>query len=880
MTEHLRSSAAAACLFCAGFATAVSADPVHYYVGNHYVGNIRPCNDTVTITSAATPWCNLSKLAAVTLKPGDVIHLANGSKWQDQFLTFDHTEVGTVTNGIINPIKLTSYQPPGGESKARPHITSSKRTAAEQNPLRAIKFVNPKNWIIENLEISQVGAGLLFQYKDIGSNSYENIRISNVVVHDIYGVVWQAQKDSTGKDLPAPPEVDVFFPAGIVFTGRGLVQRNIVKNIIVEDVHGYRNQASISFYFPEMVQGSGKKIAAMDIWLNRLYLHDDNGAGEATSCSDSLRLVNVSKVTLMNSILEREASCYAPRGTAAVFAGYTQQVTVINNIIRDTPVTKDPTGVSASPDQSAIDLEIDNYAAGIFGNVISGNRMGLECMMFHNPGDLCYFDARDNAFLVHRDAAFFAFGTKNYAGKGLEDRDNPGHYLKSKFKHNFFYALPGSRFFEIKAESLSPNSPEAATASSDSIQSLTYVNTQPYPWLRYICTRDAGGNETNVALPSLDAFHAASRDFKSSGNATGAWHYYWYNGSWNLMTFDELRGRWQASSSQAEPYISRFELRPIQNGKVALAWKAPRAGWIAIRGRVAKAEIASAASNIPVRVDGTNAAGDGARARIFKRTAMVGGTEVPLWPPASGTSDPTYQFVDAANLLGYPSESAKAEWVNQGEFIVFEADVGKFGNATGDRLSWAPMISYVDDEQHAIQWNFDTPQWLENWRDFVHLSNPVIQSGILKMLVSGGDPSMASSELKIPLAHNGTNMVGSTDCGNETAANPTLKLDGNRYKFFTVRMKHNLPGITTRVMLRWMFEGDTQFIDRSNPSTLQAISVTDQWKSYTVDLSQPWKDRIITRLRLDPIDYEEHAIKRPEVEIDFMRLDQAAPSLP
>src|SRR5690606_10402348 len=91
-------------------------------------------------------------------------------------------------------------------------------------------------------------------------------------------------------------------------------------------------------------------------------------------CSDSLRLVNMSNVTVMNSYLDNEAACYSATGTAAVFFGRNQDINFVNSIIMNTPNT-------GSPDMSAFDYEYRNERVNVRTNFIANTAgPGIELL--------------------------------------------------------------------------------------------------------------------------------------------------------------------------------------------------------------------------------------------------------------------------------------------------------------------------------------------------------------------------------------------------------------------------------------------------------------------------------------------------------------------
>ncbi|MGC4061259.1 MAG: hypothetical protein QM749_10615 [Aquabacterium sp.] len=659
----------------------------HAQAATTYFISNTACNDSNPPSDITKPWCHLSTLAGRHFSPGDVIKLAKGSTWMDEFLSF--TDVGTATPG--GAITITSYQPSGSTSTQLPRITSSKTTAADQANLVALRFANASNWVIQDLDISHVNVGLLFNYSLVNGQLPQaaNLQISNIKVHEIYGRV---SVGSDAQNWAAYPD-GIFYAAGIRFYSDKLTVNqgsSLVQNIVLDNIEGYYNQHSISLDF-DNVDGSAKKQGANHVWLNHLYLHTDNAAHASSDCSDSLRLVKVTNANITNSLIDHGAACYAPKGTAAVMAGYTGVMVFSNNIIRNTPLTVDPTGQTPSPDQSAIDFEIDNFQAGLYGNLLSGNRLGMECMMFHFADAPCHFTADGNAIVQNNAAALFIYGTKQYAGYGNAQLPT------SSFTNNIVSLPPDSQYVLKEAEKYQFNTPPGGDVTPDNTQSQTYSNAPAsYDWLHYLVSTN------NWLLPDTQFFYSSARDFSTS-MPSPAGFYYWgkstQTNTWSTLAYDANTAHWTASAGTAtQPYIGSFELRPTKQYNLALAWKAPKSGYVAIRGRATMAQIIpNAADGVPhlLRSTQTNQ-GDGVGLRIYRATGMGDPAPGYLWPQLSNSA---YGAIAGGDLSG---RSATLDWVqvNAGDYLVFEVTSNPTGAATanedGDILSWAPMITYID----------------------------------------------------------------------------------------------------------------------------------------------------------------------------------------
>ena len=378
-----------------------------------------------------------------------------------------------------------------------------------------------------------------------------------------------------------------------------------------------------------------------------------------------------------------------------MFAGYTGNLAVINNIIRDTPVTKSASG-TPSPDQGGIDLERDTLNTRIFGNIISGNQYGVECMMHGLDDGPCNFEIRDNGFIGNRISAFYVHGTKIHAGRPGVDAS-----ATSPFKNNFYYGLLGAPFKPVFTRE--PNAyvsgGELDAEKYPSMRGKNYPETNPetFIWNKYIQF------ENNTVLSVPEKFYAASRDFGAPGSV---WQYWFRQGSadWTPLTVKGnetgLRSRWTTGISGSKAYVSRFELRPELNRHVALVWKAPRTGRVAIRGRANMAEPAARNDARPLSVDGKKPVSDsfdGVRVRIAKMTSMKPTSSTPVWPLGCSDMAKCYGYVSYAadtTRWGIPTDPASEVEVSEGNFIVFQVESNN--TDIGDATSWAPMIAYMD----------------------------------------------------------------------------------------------------------------------------------------------------------------------------------------
>jgi len=84
-------------------------------------------------------------------------------------------------------------------------------------------------------------------------------------------------------------------------------------------------------------------------------------------CDDSLKLVSVRDVTLVDSFLQNEAACDSATGTAAIFMGAVTNATVVNTVIKNTPY------FTGNSDMDGIDLESYNDGIRVLNSYFVGN---------------------------------------------------------------------------------------------------------------------------------------------------------------------------------------------------------------------------------------------------------------------------------------------------------------------------------------------------------------------------------------------------------------------------------------------------------------------------------------------------------------------------
>ena len=512
---------------------------------NYYINNQGACNDSWAGTVPSSvgnngPWCNVSNVNSKAFVAGDSILLARGATWTSQPMQF--TESGNAGN----PITIDAYG-----SGARP-ILKGTNLATD----RGIRLSNVSNWTIRNLEVSDTGTGVLFFYD---TKFHENIVLNNLYVHRNVGIV---------KGVPTNSD-NIYFSSGIGFTGTGLVVNSneyVIRNVDISDIEGAHNQDSIAidWYTGYAISGTALTNTTQNVKLSNLYLHDDDGhvgSYQSNSCSDSLRIVAAKNVTLTDSYLNNESSCFSASGTAAIFIGITDGVRFINNVISNVPNT-------GSVDQTGLDYEIFNDNSVVKGNYFGGNAgPGFEFLTINGTADSSSNHTVDgNTFLGN-------------GGGGIKQEGNGGGTLRPSgtITNNLF----------------SGPSTFLTTGNGGSFSDMTVSNTK-------------------AVSTSSDVYNAPVGFGSTQGGNSWSYQYRPSGGSWaNLPNYDSVGKSWyQSTNSPWEQSASMFRLHPgaCANCDVARAWTAPKAGTISIRGQVLKADTLG---------------GDGVVARISKNDSRV-----------------------------------------------------------------------------------------------------------------------------------------------------------------------------------------------------------------------------------------------------------------
>ena len=519
-----------------GLSATAAAEANQYFINNQAGSH---CNDAGP-HSMTQPWCSFAPINRVgVLSPGDQILLARGGTWNEQ-LTL------TGSGNVIQPITLSAYG-----TGPNPRILRNEATDDI-----CVLLTNISNWNIEHLEVGKASVGLLLHYTNL---SHEGITINDVYAHDSKGIWSGFSREYPvrhGVVDPFAASLNINLSAGILFNiSPNLTfssSQYVAKKISVSNIRGAHNVDSVAFD-AEMTTTDGEDghNAFQNVTLNGLILSDDDGhvAKEYQSaglgCSDSLRLLGVMNLTLLNSVLYDEAACHTPLGTAAVILGRVQSVTLTNNIIFGVPST-------SSPDETGIDLEFSEAQVNSHGNLFAENAgPGIEILNIHPSDHTTDVNLVDNAFLDNAR-------TLHGAASVWEKNAGSGYAVPSGSIGNSLYSESSGAFFKGNASGL--------------IRQFNNVST--------------------LTLPNY-----AAEQF-STKQGSNDWHYMYETGpsTWgdipHYVTTD-YNGAWEVSSAQ---YVSAFALAPAScdgscdTGGVARVWVAPRSGSVDLRGWILKSD--------------------------------------------------------------------------------------------------------------------------------------------------------------------------------------------------------------------------------------------------------------------------------------------------
>lgn len=516
-----------------GFGIPAHADGTAYYINNQSGSN---CSDSGP-HSVAQPWCSFAPANRIsTFLPGDEILLARGGAW-DQELSLAGS--GTASE----PITLAAYG-----TGATPKILRNQAVTDI-----CVLLTDASFWKVSDLEVGRASVGILLHYTQLFNNG---ITISNIDAHDNKGI-WAGYSTeypaSRHMQDPFASSLNINLSSGILFNVASYLtytsSQYVLKDVWVSDVRGTNNLDSVAFDAESnTIDNSDGHNAFQNVFLNGMILSSDNGNSSreyeaaGLGCSDSLRLLGMTNVTVVNSVLFDEAACHTPSGTAAVILGRISQVNFVNNIIFGVPPTD-------SPDETGIDFEWSEDHVALLGNFFASNAgPGVEILNIHGGDHSSDLGFEENTFAQN------AHSHQPGAASVWEDNKGRGFASPAGTIRNNLYFEPHGKFLGGK-----------------SIGSISDVN--------------------NV-LTTAAANYAAEQFSSTQGKNQWRYMYERPSSTWTEMPYystSDNNGAWENTEGR---FVSAFNMAPGNCGRicdasgVAREWVAPQPGSISIRGYV------------------------------------------------------------------------------------------------------------------------------------------------------------------------------------------------------------------------------------------------------------------------------------------------------
>jgi hypothetical protein len=354
--------------------------------GTHYVDNASGsgCTDTGPGTSASAPWCDFGRVNGQTFGPGAQILLKRGDTFTGELGKL----YGSGTSAV--PIVLGAYG-----SGARPHIIGTGQAAD-----RAVWIQDASYWTVRDLELSNVGAGLVFWYS---MNGHAGLTVTNVYTHDVQGVFAGSPAQS---DLPG-----MYHSAGILITGNVAVTASdsAVAGVTLAGLEGYNNNDDVD------ISGFNANSGGQQGFLSTALGHHSVSRVSLTESYFHHSLSgenfdNLQNMTITGMRLEDTGHGGNSWGTTALFFWSSSRVTVADSILDGEVSTN-------SPDQTETDLEaFDDHIAfrgDFFGNSAGAPIEILEAAGRYNDNYQSSHEIADNLFMAYGGGVAVFDGTSN-----------------------------------------------------------------------------------------------------------------------------------------------------------------------------------------------------------------------------------------------------------------------------------------------------------------------------------------------------------------------------------------------------------------------------------------------------------------------------------
>lgn len=435
--------------------------------GTHYVDNASGsgCSDAGPGTSQTAPWCDFANLNGQTFAPGAQILLKSGDTFNSELGKL--YGIGTSTTPII----LGSYG-----TGSRPHIQGSNLATD-----RGVWIQDASYWTVQNLEISNVGAGLVFWYT---TNGHNGITVNNVYTHDVKGVFAGSPAQT---DLPG-----MYHSAGILITGNVQVTpgATAVSGVTLSNLEGYNDNDDVDISGFDSNSGGQQGFlstsignhSVSNVQLTTSYFHNAL-SGE--------NFDNLNAMTITGMRLDGTGyGANLPSGTTALFFWSSSNVYVTNSILN----AEQNTG---SPDQTETDLEAFDDNIHFLGDLFA-NSAG-------SPIEILEINGYTNNYQSNHevgDNLFYGFGGGDAVRTGI-----PSPPLTfSGNAHDNLYAASGSAF-------------------TNNLPNWTLTN--------------------NIAVPTSSTYSAGFNFSATQGSSQWRYQYYTTTGGWlDINTYDTTNQRW------------------------------------------------------------------------------------------------------------------------------------------------------------------------------------------------------------------------------------------------------------------------------------------------------------------------------------------------
>jgi hypothetical protein len=566
-----------------------------YYIDNRATSH---CSDTGSGHTVAAPWCDFTPANGKTLAAGTHLLLRSG----DTFTS----ELGKLygSGSARDQIVLGSYG-----TGARPHIEGS--GAASD---RGVWIQDASYWTVENLQVSNVGAGLVFWYS---SNGHRGLTVKNVYTYDVQGVFAGAPVQA---DLPG-----MYHSAGILITGAVPVtsDQTAISGVQFSDVEGYNDDDDLDISGFNASSGGQQGFlstalgdhSVSDVTLTDAYFHHAL-SGE--------NFDNLNHLSIVGMRLEDTGYGGNGSGTTALFFWSSSDATVADSILTGQQNTN-------SPDQTETDLEAFDKNISFLGDYYGDSAGGGI--------EILEINGYTNNYQTGQTIADSAFSANGTTATFDVTPDTPSE----------FDGTASANLYGPAGEALSTVGGNSGTPGP--LPGWTY--TDNYPAITG-AIYDAGGDfgPTQGAAGWSNQYLAGGAHrgdlCATSSSASPQWR--------NFTTYDATIDQWVGHGE-----ISATELSPADgsNCSVARAWTAPSTGTISLRGRI----IAEAAAS-------GNASHESARITVNGRQVWPasGGAQSLSAAVSSGYSADSNVYVNAGDVVrfevtGQGRSAAPVAWI-------------------------------------------------------------------------------------------------------------------------------------------------------------------------------------------------------------------------